>query len=216
MRAGGRVRDAPQMNEEDPQPSADAALETAAGDAADGGAAGGLTPEEQLAEAERRAEEFRDQALRAHAELENTRKRTEKEIQRVHKYALESFALELLDIKDNLERSLSGDVSAGTAESVREGIRLTLKSLERVFGRFGIKEVSPAGQAFDPALHQAMSVLATEEHAPKTVIEVAQKGYLLHDRLLRPAMVVVAAKPAGDGPAAAAGSEETGRDGETP
>ncbi len=183
------------MNDEDKQTPENVADGVGAADDVDAGEQGaaGLSAEEQLAEAERRAEEFRDQALRAHAELENTRKRTVKEVARVRKYALESFATELLDIKDNLERGLRDDVNSGTVESVLEGVRLTLKSLEQVFRKFGIQEVSPAGQAFDPELHQAVSTFETDEHAPSTVVEVVQKGYLLNDRLLRPAMVVVAA-----------------------
>ncbi len=158
------------------------------------GAAGddeALPLEERLAEAERRAEEFREDMLRAHAERENMRKRTERDIARIRKYAIEAFATELLEIKDNLERSLSGGEDAD--DNVLEGVRLTLKSLERVFERFGIEEVPAAGQPFDPERHQAMSTLKTAEHAPNTVVEVVQKGYLLSDRLLRPAMVVVAA-----------------------
>ena len=93
------------------------------------------------------------------------------------------------------------DVNAATVESVREGAALTLKSLEQVFAKFGIKEVSPVGQAFDPEHHEAISTVPTDEHEPNTVIEVVQKGYLLNDRLLRPARVVVAALPGGKGEA---------------
>ncbi len=208
------------MNDEDKSASADAAPESETGKNGAPGddVAGELSIEEQLAEVGRKAEAFRDQMLRARAELENTRKRTDKEIQRARKYALEPFALELLDIKDNLERGLSDDMSAGAPENVGEGMRLTLKSLERVFDKFGIEEVSPAGEAFDPKLHQAMTVFETDEYAPNTVIEVSQKGYLLSDRLLRPAMVVVSAKPAGDEPDAARDepADEDEKAGETP
>ena len=150
-----------------------------------------LPIEARLAEAESRAEESHNEMLRAYAERDNMRKRTDKEIAKARKYAIERFALELLEIKDNLERSLSDD--EGADEDVLEGVRLTLKSFEQVFERFSITEVPAAGQPFDPERHQAMSTLKTAEHAPNTVIEVVQKGYLLSDRLLRPAMVVVAA-----------------------
>ena len=160
-----------------------------------------------IAEAERKAEEFLDQALRAQAELENTRKRTVREIERVRKYAIEAFASELLNVKDNLERGLSASMSAGAVEDVCEGMRLTLKSLEQVFDRFGITEVFPAGQEFAPELHQAMSTIKTSEHAPNTVIEVVQKGYSLSGRLLRPAMVIVAAAPGEEDVSADAGDD---------
>ena len=150
-----------------------------------------LPIEARLAEAERRAEESHNDMLRAYADRDNMRKRTDKEVEKAKKYAIERFALELLEIKDNLERSLSDD--EGADEDVLEGVRLTLKSFEQVFERFSITEVPAAGQPFDPERHQAMSTLKTAEHVPNTVIEVVQKGYLLSDRLLRPAMVVVAA-----------------------
>ena len=155
--------------------------------------------EERLAAAERDAEELRDQALRAAAELENMRKRTAKEVERVRKYALESFAMELLAVKDNLERSMDDKTGTDQIESMREGVHLTLKSLDQVFAKFGIEELSPLGQAFDPELHQAMSTVETDEHEPNTVAEVVQKGYLLNGRLIRPAMVMVAKAKTADG-----------------
>lgn len=160
-------------------------------DDGNGAADEALPLEERLAEAERRAEESQKDRLRALADYDNLRKRTEKDITRIKKYALEAFATELLEVKDNLERSLSG--AEDMDESMLEGVRLTLKSLEQVFDRFGITEAPAAGQPFDPERHQAISTLKTAEHAPHTVVEVVQKGYLLNDRLLRPAMVVVAA-----------------------
>lgn len=180
----------------------DAAVESEGAAPPDNGAGGdaddkSAAPEVLLAAAEQRAEEAHNQLLRARAELENTRKRTDKEIARIRKYAIEAFAQELLPVKDNLERGLHDDVAAVTVESVREGATLTLKSLEQVFARFGIEEVSPMGEAFDPERHQAMSTVPTGGHKPNTVIEVVQKGYLLNGRLLRPAMVAVATAPGG-------------------
>ena len=185
------------MNDQDQQIPEDSAQESEGNDhdmPVDGDltSEGELSVESRLAEAEQMAGDFRDQMLRAHAELENTRKRADKEIERIRKYALESFAIEMLDIKDNLERGLSDNVNIATIEDMQKGVRLTLKSLERVFDRFGIKEVDTTSQVFDPEFHQAMSTIKTDEHAPNTVLEVAQKGYTLSDRLLRPAMVVVA------------------------
>ena len=183
-----------------------------------GAAAPGVeaSPGELLAEAERRAGEFRDQALRAQAELENTRKRAGREIERIRKYAIESFVVDLLDVKDSLERGLGDDVKAGTVEDVREGMRLTLRSLEQTFDRFDVTEVAPAGEVFDPELHQAMSMLETAEQAPNTVVEVVQKGYLLSGRLLRPAMVIVAGarKPDGEAHGKADGEPGEAEDGE--
>ena len=150
-----------------------------------------LSCEEQLVAAERKVEGFRDQMLRTSAELENTRKRNGKEIERIRKYALESFAVELLVVKDNLERGLDDKGNTNTVESMREGVNLTLELLEQAFTKFGIEEVSVVGQAFDPELHQAMSTVETDECEPNTVTEVAQKGYLLNGRLIRPAMVMV-------------------------
>lgn len=176
------------------------------------------TAESRLAETERQLAEAHDRLLRAQAELENTRKRTSREIERVRKYALESFALELLEVKDNLERSLGGhkkvaDIDQGDRtsllENFYEGVDLTLKSMQRVFADFGIREIEAVGCAFDPSLHQAVSTLKTGDHPSNTVIELVQKGYLLNDRLLRAAMVVVAAGPGRESGEDAAASEKS-------
>jgi len=150
-------------------------------------------PVKLLQDARRQAEDHWDKLLRAQAELENVRRRAERDLESAHKYALERFAGELLPVKDSLELGLAA--ASGEAEDIarlREGIELTLKMLTTAMEKSGITEVDPLGEAFNPELHQAMSMQATADQAPNTVIAVMQKGYLLNERLLRPAMVMVA------------------------
>lgn len=150
---------------------------------------------QSLEEARAKADENWDLALRTQAELENMRKRTERELQNAHKYALEKFASELLAVRDSLEMGIqaAGDADA---QQLKEGSELTLKMLSQVMEKFGIKAVDPVGEKFDPELHQAMSMQEADDVPPNTVVAVMQKGYTLNDRLLRPAMVMVS-KPAG-------------------
>ena len=150
-----------------------------------------------LEDARSKADEHWDQLLRVNAELENTRRRAERDIENAHKYGLEKFAQELLPVKDSMELGL--DAASGDDENVaklREGTELTLKMLSDVMEKFGIKEVNPAGEPFNPELHQAMTMQESAEHEPNTVMMVMQKGYLLNERLVRPAMVVVSKTPA--------------------
>lgn len=142
-----------------------------------------------LQEAERKAAEHREAWLRAKAETENVRKRTQIEVANAHKYALEGFASDLLPVKDSLEATLAADKA--TLEALRSGVELTLKQLASVFEKAGLKEIDPAGQKFDPHRHQAISMLPSDKE-PNTVINVLQKGYLLNDRVIRPALVTVA------------------------
>ena len=148
-----------------------------------------------LEDARSKADEHWDQLLRANAELDNLRRRAKQDVENAHKYALEKFAQELLPVKDSLEMGLaaaSGEVDAAEAlKQLREGTELTLKMLSTAMEKAGIKEIDPLGEAFNPELHQAMSMQESEEHDPNTVIAVMQKGYQLNDRLIRPAMVVV-------------------------
>ena len=132
----------------------------------------------------------REDVLRAQAEMQNLRRRAERDVENAHKYALEKFVGELLPVADNLERALAVDADNGDA--VREGVALTLKSFLDVLKRFNVEQVDPGGQPFDPALHEAMSTVPNPDVEPNTVIEVFQKGYTLNGRLVRPAMVVVA------------------------
>ncbi|NLO79684.1 MAG: nucleotide exchange factor GrpE [Xanthomonadaceae bacterium] len=157
--------------------------------------------EKELAEARQKAEENWNQFLRARAELENTRRRTEREIEQAHKFALENFASQLLGVWDSLEMGVAAaqDPNADVA-SLREGTELTLKMLTQVMEKFGIVQINPQGEKFDPSRHEAMAAQEADGVEPNTVLTVVQKGYMLHDRLLRPAMVVVskqAAQPAG-------------------
>lgn len=146
----------------------------------------------KLAEAEARAREHWDQLLRTRAEMDNLRRRTERELENAHKFALERFAQELLAVRDSLEMGLAAaqDESADVA-SLREGTELTLKMLISLMEKFAIREIHPLDEPFDPEKHQAMSMLEAPDKAPNTVINVMQKGYTLNDRLIRPAMVVV-------------------------
>lgn len=147
----------------------------------------------RLTEAETKAQENWDHFLRARAEMDNVRRRSERELENAHKFALERFAGELLGVKDSLEMGLTAaSEHAADAAKLLEGTELTLKMLNAAFTKFGIVELDPKGERFDPARHEAMATQPAAEAAPNTVLQVVQKGYLLNDRLLRPAMVIVA------------------------
>ena len=150
-----------------------------------------------LEDARSKVDEHWDQILRLQAELENTRRRAERDVESAHKYGLEKFAQELLPVKDSLEMGLaaaSGDEE--TVAKLREGTELTLKMLSGVMEKFGITEVNPEGEPFNPELHQAMTMQESPDQEPNTVMMVMQKGYQLNERLIRPAMVVVSKLPA--------------------
>ena len=146
-------------------------------------------PEELLRRAEAKAQEHHDAWLRAKAEADNIRKRTAIELANAYKYAIESVAVELLPVKDGLEATLAAD--SASLEALKNGVELTLKQLNTVFGKAGLKEINPGGEKFDPHQHQAISMLPSEKES-NTVINVLQKGYSLHDRVIRPALVTVA------------------------
>ncbi|MDH3288616.1 MAG: nucleotide exchange factor GrpE [Betaproteobacteria bacterium] len=147
------------------------------------------SPEVLLKRAELAAQEHHDAWLRARAEADNIRKRAQVDIASAHKFAAESFATEMLAVKDSLEAALV--VENASVESMKSGVELTLKQLRSVFEKFSLVEIDPAGQKFDPHRHQAISVVECEAE-PNTVVQVLQKGYLLHDRVVRPALVTVA------------------------
>jgi len=142
-----------------------------------------------LKQAELKAQEHHDAWLRAKAEVENVRKRAQTDIANAHKYALEAFAAALLPVKDSLEATLAADSAA--LDALKSGVELTLKQLNSVFEKANLKEIDPAGEKFDPHRHEAISMLPSEKE-PNTVINVLQKGYLLHERIIRPALVTVA------------------------
>lgn len=145
--------------------------------------------EELLRKAELDAQEHHDAWLRAKAETENIRKRAVADVANAHKYAVENFAAELLAVKDSLEAALA--VETATVETLKSGAELTLKQLAAAFEKYKLVEVNPLGEKFDPHRHQAISMVASDA-APNTVVGVLQKGYVLHDRVIRPAMVSVA------------------------
>lgn len=158
----------------------------------------------QLADAEKKAQDNWDKAVRTIAEMENMKKRTQRDLENAHKYALESFARELLPVLDSLElgmQAATGD--SPEVEKFRVGSELTIKQFESVFAKFNIVPIDPLGQPFNAELHQAMAMHAVENAEPNTVVNVFQKGYMLNGRLLRPAMVLVAKaaeKPSVDSP----------------
>jgi molecular chaperone GrpE len=152
--------------------------------------------DERIAELETQLKELqqreRDSLLRAKAEVENIRRRTELDVEKAHKFALEKFAAELLPVVDNLERALEqGDKSNTELVAMIEGVELTLKSLLDAVRKFGINVVGDTNVPFNPEVHQAMTMMESDQHEPNHVMMVMQKGYTLNGRLLRPAMVAV-------------------------
>lgn len=145
--------------------------------------------EEMLQAAERKAQEHYDAWMYAKAESENIRRRAQDDTEKARKFALEKFSSELLAVKDSLEAALT--VESATLESYKSGVELTLKQLASVFEKFNVVEMNPSGEKFDPHKHQAISLVEAEAE-PNTVVQVLQKGYTLHDRVLRPALVMVA------------------------
>ncbi len=154
--------------------------------------------ENLLAEAQQRIDEQREAALRALADAENARKRAQAEVANAHKFALEKFARALLPVVDSLEAALGAENV--TADALKSGAELTLKQLRAALGNESVAEIAPAaGERFDPNWHQAMAAVEVADAEPNTVVAVMQKGWRLHDRVLRPALVTVAkAPPAND------------------
>lgn len=200
-RGKAKQSDAQAATEQEPAAEQEAAEAVAEpGEAEDEGDAAGaaveLTLEEaldRLADAEEECRRAEDKLLRIQAEMQNLRRRTEQDIERAHKFGQERFSSELLVVMDNLERALNAasEHDDEVVKAIHEGVNLTLKSFADCFAKFNIEEVDPMGEPFDPALHQAMSIQENGEVEPNTVIAVMQKGYTLHGRVLRPAMVMV-------------------------
>ena len=148
--------------------------------------------ETQLADALAKADDNWDQLMRTKAEMENIRRRSEKDVSNARKYALEKFAQELLPVIDSMEMGVAAAMDENAdITKLREGTEMTLKMFETAIEKFGIKGVHPKGEEFNPEHHQAMTMIDSQEHAPNMIIDVMQKGYLLNERLVRPAMVVV-------------------------
>ena len=148
-----------------------------------------VTPEAKIAELEAALEEAKASVLYVKAEGENIRRRAMDDIDKARKFALEKFSNELLAVKDSLDAALL--IEAADVKSYKDGVELTAKQLSSVFDKFNIAEINPAGEKFDPNKHQAISMLENSGE-PNTVINVLQKGYTLNDRVLRPALVMVA------------------------
>lgn len=148
--------------------------------------------EELLKAAELQAAEHHDAWLRAKAETENMRRRAAEDVDKARKFAVENFASELLAVKDSLEAALAAE--APSVENLKDGVELTLKQLTAAFAKYSLVDIAPLGEKFDPHLHQAIQMVDSEQPA-NTVVTVLQKGYRLHDRTLRPALVMVAKGP---------------------
>ncbi|HUV21572.1 MAG TPA: nucleotide exchange factor GrpE [Gammaproteobacteria bacterium] len=151
------------------------------------------SPEEQLLKAQGTIKEYWDQILRMRAEIENNRKRAERDLENAHKYALKGFMENLVPVIDSIEMGqLAAAADNATLESIREGTELTMNMFAQVLERSGLQQIDPLGEKFDPERHQAITMVETADAEANSVIEVMQKGFLLNDRLIRPAMVVVA------------------------
>jgi molecular chaperone GrpE len=152
--------------------------------------------EEVIAELQEDVAAAKDAALRAQADAQNVKRRAEQDVEKARKFALEQFTKDLLPVMDNMERALeSASVDDEDLKPIAEGVELTLKSFQDVMGKFKIEVVNPEGEPFDPNLHQAMSMVENPDVEPNSVIAVVQKGYTLHGRLVRPAMVMVSKAP---------------------
>ena len=149
-----------------------------------------------LEDARNKADDHWDQLMRARAEIDNLRKRNQRDLENAHKFALEKFSQDLLQVWDSLELGHQAAQDENPdIEKLREGTELTLKLLSDVMERYGIEQIDPLNEPFNPEFHQAMSMQERDDVAPNTVVAVVQKGYKLNGRLLRPAMVMVSKAP---------------------
>lgn len=145
--------------------------------------------EAQLEQAQAKATENWDQYLRAKAEMDNLRRRNAKDVENAHKYGIDKFVSELLPVLDSMALGLAAEDAS--AESLREGMELTMNMLDKMMEKLGIEEIDPLNEKFDAEKHQAMTMQPNADVEPNTVIAVMQKGYSLNERLIRPAMVMV-------------------------
>jgi len=176
------------MNEQAECPDEEPDEQAAAADSAEAEDSAGEVSE--LEALQGKADDNWDRYLRTAAELENVRKRAARDVENAHRFALERFGKALLAVRDSLEMGLAAD--SASVESLLEGGTATLKLLGGTMLQFGIEEIEPAGEPFDPELHEAISMQASDDVEPGSVVAVVQKGYALNGRLLRPAMVIVA------------------------
>ncbi|BBG29038.1 MULTISPECIES: nucleotide exchange factor GrpE [Zymobacter] len=149
------------------------------------------SPEARIAALEEEVSKAKDQALRAAADAQNARRRAEQDAEKARKFALERFVKELLPVVDSLEKALESLQNDEGASVHREGLEMTLKMQHSALEKFGVKQLEPQGEPFDPQYHEAMTMVPNPAMEPNTVMDVLQKGYTLNDRLVRPAMVVV-------------------------
>lgn len=152
----------------------------------------------ELEQALSNVEKHRDEALRALAELDNVRKRAERDVEAAHKFGMEKFINELLPVKDSMDLGFDAANSADDVDALREGMALTLKMFDGALEKGGVTAIDPVGENFDPEFHQAMMMEESVEAEPGKILRVMQKGYSLNERLIRPAMVVVAKKAASE------------------
>ena len=154
-------------------------------------AAEGSELEQQLAAAQDEIAGLKEQVLRVQAEMQNVRRRAEMDVEKAHKFGLEKFANEMLAVVDNLERGLAAAPEEEATKAIRDGMEMTLSGMISALARFKVEVVNPMGETFNPEMHQAMTMIEVPGAPANSVIDVMQKGYTLHGRLLRPAMVVV-------------------------
>jgi len=149
----------------------------------------------ELSAAQAQLQEARDAQLRALAEMENVRKRAQRDVEAAHRFAVERFAADMIEVRDTLELGIAAAGSAAEAAGFVEGMQATLRLVDKAFERAGIAALDPVGQAFNPEFHEAMVARPTADHPAGSVLAVVQKGFTLHGRLLRPARVVIARAP---------------------
>ncbi|NNF51550.1 MAG: nucleotide exchange factor GrpE [Gammaproteobacteria bacterium] len=174
-------------------PASEATVEDNVVNLEDAGSPAAEQEAESLETAQARADENWDKFLRVSAELDNSMRRAARDVQHARKFALEKFAAEIIGVRDSLELGVEASTSSeATVDSLREGSEMTLRLLSSTLEKFGISEIDPEGEPFDPEFHEAMSMQESSEAEPNSVLKVIQKGYKLNDRLLRPARVIVA------------------------
>ncbi len=153
----------------------------------------GILDHPSYIELAKKVDEYWNQHLRTQAELENVRRRAERDVSQAHKFSLEKIVSDLLPVADSLDQALLSEVGSNDlAKKIHEGIELTMSLFLKTLEKHGVKQISPLGETFNPELHQAIATRPSDEYGPNTVMEVLQKGYTLNDRLVRPALVVVA------------------------
>lgn len=151
--------------------------------------------EDQLAQAIEERDQQTDRALRAHAELENVRKRLMREADQMRQYAVAPLAAELLPLMDNLQRAIAAGESTGNIEELLQGLQMVSKSFEETLGRFGVEKISAVDEQFDPNKHEALQQVPSPDHEPMQVLQEVETGWQMHDRVIRPSKVIVSSGP---------------------